>query len=82
MLGRVGATLTEGNETESGDINIADSVVYGATLDIPLKFEPGANLELHYSYQPTRLQFKGNTSRTRELFDLAVHYMSIGVKTD
>jgi len=82
MLGSTGGTLTvppgydvpEGRY--SGDINIRDSVVYAATLDVPLAARPGTRLQLLYSLQPTRLQFKSNL--TYELGDVTVHYFQVG----
>lgn len=60
-----------------GDIDIKDSEVFGFSINVPMVY--GAELELFYSRQDSRLDYKSRASGTREtLFDMSVEYFQIG----
>ena len=60
-----------------GDLTINDSWAYSATLDITLK--PGAQIELLYIRQPTKLQANPVGFPKQDVFDMVVSYYHIGV---
>lgn len=65
-------------QNSSGDIDIKDSEVFGFSINIPAAY--GAEVELFYSRQDSRLDFKGGAFGTGEtLFDMSVEYFQIGV---
>jgi hypothetical protein len=60
-----------------GDIDIKDSGVFGFSINVPMVY--GAELELFYSRQDSRLNFKNKAFGTGEtLFDMSVEYFQIG----
>lgn len=60
-----------------GDIDIKDSEIFGFSINVPTAY--GAELELFYSRQDSRLDFKGGAFGTGEtLFDMSVEYFQIG----
>jgi hypothetical protein len=60
-----------------GDIDIKDSEVFGFSINVPVIY--GAELELFYSRQDSRLNFKSGAFGTGEtLFDMSVEYFQIG----
>lgn len=61
-----------------GDVDIKDDMVYGVSINVPAKY--GAELELFYSRQDSRLTFDGGPFGSDEtLFDMSVEYFQIGV---
>lgn len=60
-----------------GDVDIKDDMVFGFSINVPAMY--GAELELFYSRQDTRLDFDGGAFGTDEtLFDMSVEYFQIG----
>ncbi len=63
-----------------GEVNIADTEVYGVHIGVPTPF--GAVVEFLYSHQPTRLDGVYSPpfepSRKQKLFDMNVDYYMIG----
>ena len=60
-----------------GNVDIKDDAVFGFSINIPTMY--GAEIELFYSRQDTRLDFDGGPFGTDEtLFDMSVEYFQIG----
>jgi hypothetical protein len=58
---------------------IVDSEAYGVAVDFALPFREGAQLELMWYMQPTRLDVRVFPQPNREpVFDMDVHYIQIG----
>ncbi len=68
-----GGTLT----AVGGDLSINDAAAYSATLDITLR--PGAQIELLYIRQSTKLEANPVGLPKSDLFDMVVSYYHIGV---
>ena len=64
----------------NGDLEIAASENYGATIDVEVR--RGMKAELFYSYQPTQLLFRPFVGVPQTLSDLKVHYMHLGGRAE
>ena len=63
-----------------GDINIKDSEAFGLYLDIDMPMRPGAQLELAWTHQNSRLDIRRFATGIREtLFNMTTDYFQIGV---
>ena len=59
-----------------GDLQLAASEAYGATVDFTVR--PGAKAQLFYSYQPTQLNLRRFSGLTEPVTPMTVHYIHLG----
>ncbi len=59
-----------------GDLKLAASEAYGATLDVAVR--PGAKAQLFYSYQPTQLDLRRFNGINEPITPMKVHYIHLG----
>jgi hypothetical protein len=60
----------------SGDLDIKDSEIFGFSINVPAAY--GAEIELFYSRQDSRLDFRRAFGTKETLFDMSVEYFQIG----